>query len=79
MKHHKPEDFKENQWVTCKPSWCSNNAGKRLNTSTKTKVGKNTTEGFPGWSAFKTVLEACQNNPKYFSIVDEVINNYEIY
>jgi hypothetical protein len=79
MKHHKPKDFKENQWVTCTSSWCSNNAGKRLNTSTITRVGKNATEGFNGWYAFGTVLEACQKNPEYFIILDEVINDYQIY
>lgn len=76
---HKAEDFKENQWVTCKPTWCSNNAGKRMNTSTVVRKGRATTKEFPGWHAFETVLEACQKNPNYFIILDEVINNYEIY
>lgn len=72
---HKAEHFKENQWVTCKSGWCSIKSGKRMNTST---VVKNNSE-FPGWYAFNTVLEACQKNPNYFIILDEVINNYEIY
>jgi hypothetical protein len=76
---HKAEDFKENQWVTCTNQWCTKNTGKKLNTSTSIKEKGITKDEFPGWGAYNTVLDACQRNPSYFTIVDEVINNYEIY
>jgi hypothetical protein len=77
---HKAEDFKENMMVMLLPGFCGTNTGKTFNTSTITSLpGKGAVEGFPGWYSFKSVLEACQKNPKYFIIVDHVINNYEIY
>jgi hypothetical protein len=77
---HTSKDFKENQWVICSKAWCAVNGGKKLNTSTITSIpGKGAVNEFPGWNSFRTVLEACQKNPSYFTIVDEVINNYEIY
>lgn len=76
---HKATDFKENQWVICTQQWCQTNGGKKINTSTVTSKGKYALDGFPGWNNFKTVLDACKKNPSYFTIVDEVINDYEIY
>jgi hypothetical protein len=80
---HKPEDFKENMMVKLLPGFCGENTGKVLNTSTITSLrGNGAVEGFPGWYSYRTVLEACQKNPKYFIIVElstQVINNYEIY
>ena len=77
---HKAEDFKENMMVKLLPGFCCENTGKIFNTSTITSIpGKGAVKGFPGWYSFRTILEACQKNPRYFSIVDQVINNYEIY
>lgn len=74
----KPEDFREGMLVKlAKSGFCSNNTGKILNTSMQAK--SNPTD-FPGWSAFNTVLDACQSYPDYFEIVDSVvINDYSIY